>query len=152
MFLKKLLLSFWYAMRGFWFCVKNERNFRIHTLAALTVCLLAPYYEFTPGNMVLLTVVISLVVVCEMFNTAIESAVNLASPDYTELAKIAKDVSAGAVLIAAACAAACAFFLFVNPPVVAEIAEDVTGSPLKKAFCAVYVVSGYFYVRGFGKK
>ena len=60
---------------------KNERNFRVHTFAALTVYLISPYYGFKAEHMVLLTLVVSLVIICEMINTAIEAAVDLATED-----------------------------------------------------------------------
>jgi diacylglycerol kinase (ATP) len=66
---------------------KNERNFRVHILAALTVVLLSPYYGFSPEQGVLIAIVIALVLICEMFNTALEAMVDLETTEYNELAR-----------------------------------------------------------------
>ncbi|MDD3766000.1 MAG: diacylglycerol kinase family protein [Eubacteriales bacterium] len=149
---KKLWHSFSFAFGGLWFCIKNERNFRVHTFAALTVYLISPYYGFKAEHMVLLTLVVSLVIICEMINTAIEAAVDLATEKMCYLAKKAKDVSAGAVLISAFCAVLCGLFLFLKPAVILGIIKDITASPLKIFGVLAYITLGYFYVRGFGGK
>lgn len=149
---KKLWHSFSYAFNGLWFCIKNERNFRVHTLAALTVSLIAPYYHFKAEHMVLLTLVIALVIICEMLNTAIEAAIDLATDELCELAKRAKDVSAGAVLISALCAILCGLFLFLKPDVITVIVSDILTNPLKIFAVCAYIAIGYFYVKGFDKK
>lgn len=147
MLTKKLYISFKYAFAGFWFCIKNERNFRVHILAALTVVLLSPYYGFSPEQGVLIAIVIALVLICEMFNTALEAMVDLETTEYNELAKKAKDVSAGAVLVAALCAIACFLFLFLKADIIHNIITDITSSALKSVLATLYLAAGYFFVR-----
>ncbi len=149
---RQILSSFRFALAGVRFCIKNERNFRIHLLAAVTALLLAPYYAFPAPQMVLLTLVIAVVVICEMFNTALEAAIDLFAKDYHVLAGIAKDISAGAVLVAAFGAAVCGVYLFFDVAVLHAIARDVAASPLKIAFVLIYLAAGYLFVRGFDQK
>lgn len=74
---------------------------RNHFVAALLVILLSLFLKVTPVEFALLSLSILSVLCAELFNTAIEAVVDLASPDYHPLAKLAKDTAAGAVLIAA---------------------------------------------------
>lgn len=88
---------------GIAFCINNERNMRIHFVAAFYTIIFSRLYKFEPFEVALLFISIVLVIMAEMFNTAIESVVNLCSPAYDNFARIAKDVAAGGVLV-------CAFF------------------------------------------
>lgn len=78
---------------------------RIHFVAAIAVLLVALFLKVSPVEFALLALSILSVLCAEMFNTSIEAVVDLVSPDYHPLAKIAKDTAAGAVLITA-CGAA----------------------------------------------
>lgn len=112
---RALFKSFLYAFRGVRFCVKNERNMRIHLAAAVFVTAFSLVYGLTPGEYAVLFLTMGAVVAAEAVNTAVEAVVNLESPSYNELARIAKDVAAGAVLLTAlsACAVGvCLFFRF----------------------------------------
>lgn len=96
-----LLASFKYASAGLYFMLRTQRNMRIHTVSGITVFALAVGLKLPPLQLSLIAVVCSLVVICEMFNTAIENAVDLATHRRHPLAKAAKDVAAGAVMAAA---------------------------------------------------
>lgn len=74
---------------------------RIHFIAAVIVLLVALFLRITPIEFALLALSILAVLCAELLNTAIEAVVDLVSPDYHPLAKIAKDAAAGAVLMAA---------------------------------------------------
>ena len=106
------LRSFVYAGRGIWFCIRHERNFRIHMSAAIYVLLFAPYFSLTRGEWAALLAVVALVLAAEAVNTAVEQVVNLASPRRRTRARVAKDVAAGAVLLCAGAAVAVGFILF----------------------------------------
>jgi len=99
--LRRSLVSFRFAGQGLRHLLLTQPNFVIHTLAAVLVVVLAAVLGATAVETGLLTVTIGLVLVCEAFNTALEAAVDLASPEYHGLAKVAKDVASGGVLIAA---------------------------------------------------
>jgi undecaprenol kinase len=94
----KLIISFGYAFYGIWTAMK-EQNMRIHFFCALIVIIAGLLTGITTTEWVILIMIIALVIGAEMINTAIESAVNLSSPEIHPLAKVAKDVAAGAVLV-----------------------------------------------------
>lgn len=106
------LRSFVYAGRGIWFCIRHERNFRIHMAAAVYVLLFAPYFSLTRGEWAALLAIIGLVTAAEAVNTAVEQTVNLAAPGRRTRARVAKDAAAGAVLLCAVAAAAAGVLLF----------------------------------------
>lgn len=96
-----LLASFKYASAGLYFMLRTQRNMRIHSVSGIAVFALAVGLGLPGLQLALIAVVCSLVVICEMFNTAIENAVDLATHRRHPLAKAAKDVAAGAVMAAA---------------------------------------------------
>ena len=106
------LRSFVYAGRGIWFCIRHERNFRIHMVAAAYVLIFAPYFALTRGEWAALLAIIGLVTAAEAVNTAVEQTVNLAAPGRRTRARVAKDAAAGAVLLCAVAAAAAGVLLF----------------------------------------
>ena len=106
------LRSFVYAGRGIWFCIRHERNFRIHMVAAAYVLIFAPYFSLTRGAWAALLAIIGLVTAAEAVNTAVEQTVNLAAPGRRTRARVAKDAAAGAVLLCAVAAAAAGVLLF----------------------------------------
>ncbi|MDM5190013.1 diacylglycerol kinase family protein [Bacillus sp. DX4.1] len=95
----KLINSFGYAIAGIFFCLRHERNMQIHCLAAVIVICCGFYFHVTTLEWLILLIVIGIVMCLEMMNTAIEKTVDLATEDFKPLAKIAKDVAAGAVLL-----------------------------------------------------
>lgn len=90
--------SFGYAFVGLWYAVRTQRNVRIQFVIAALVAILAAWLHVPLRDGVLLALVIGLVIAGELANTALETVVNLVSPEHHELARIAKDVSAAAVL------------------------------------------------------
>lgn len=96
-----LYKSFHYAFAGLRFAVAHNQNLRIHILAALSAIVLSILLKVTPFEMGILGVMIVLVISAEMINTAIEEMVNLITKEHRQEAKIAKDVSAGMVLVTA---------------------------------------------------
>lgn len=103
--------SFRWAARGFALALQ-ERNLRIHLAAAVLVVGLGLLCELAAWQWGLLIVAIVLVLFAEMVNTALERVVDLASPGYAELARTAKDVAAGAVMLTALAALALANVVF----------------------------------------
>ncbi len=107
-----LIKSFGYAGRGIFACAARERNFRIHICAAVTVAIFAALYGATRIEAAILALVIALVMGLEAVNTAVEAAADLVSSERSELARLAKDAAAGAVLIAAVGSVIVAVFVF----------------------------------------
>lgn len=109
-----LLVSFKYAWQGVRYAYTSQRNFRIHVFVAILAFSLGFILRVTTTEMAIITLTVAIVLVLELLNTAIESVVDLTvKQTYHELAKIAKDCAAGAVLIAAltACGVACYILL-----------------------------------------
>jgi diacylglycerol kinase (ATP) len=107
-----LLSSFNYAFDGVVHALRHERNMWIHFAIAALVLVAALFFALTRLEVIALLVAISFVLITEMFNTAIEHVVDLITDEDDPRARIAKDVSAGAVLIAAVNAIAVAYLVF----------------------------------------
>ncbi len=87
------------AIEGILWAVKNERHLRYHFLAALVVLFLALFFRVSALEFFLLILAAILVIFAELINTSIEALVDLVTDEYHELAKRAKDIAAGAVLV-----------------------------------------------------
>ncbi len=96
-----IFVSFHHAWAGIYDTFRAERNFRFHFLAFVFVILGGILLHLSPLRFVAVLFAVALVMVAELFNTAIEATVDLAMPERHPLAKRAKDASAGAVLVAA---------------------------------------------------
>ena len=110
---KKLINSFKYAIEGFVSSFKTERNMKIHILAMVLVVLLGMYLKLTLIEWCFITFAIALVIGSELFNTAIETIVDMVSPEKNPKAKLAKDISAAAVLAFAIGAAIIGMIIFI---------------------------------------
>lgn len=93
--------SFTYAFQGLHTAVKNEPNFRIHIFFAVLALTLGIILKLEVLEWMFLTFTIFYVLTLELLNTVLEAIVNLVSPEVNQFAKIAKDVSAACVLLAA---------------------------------------------------
>ena len=89
------------AIEGILYAVRTQKHMRHHFMAALLVLSAALLLRVTPVEFMLLALAISFVLFAELLNTAIEVVVDMISPQFHPLAKVAKDVAAGAVLVAA---------------------------------------------------
>ena len=96
---KKLINSFKYAFTGMWSAYKSERNMKIHIAVAILVILFGVFLQISTYEWLACTVCFAMVIGSEMFNTAIETVVDIAMPKKDERAKKAKDVAAGGVLV-----------------------------------------------------
>jgi diacylglycerol kinase (ATP) len=114
-----LLISFKYAWSGFQYAFQTQRNFRIHTLVGTAALSLALFLGLPPVEIAVLALTIGAVMGTELINTAIESVVDLTvEKTYHDLARIAKDCAAGAVLISALVSILVAIVLLVPPLIV----------------------------------
>ena len=109
---RTLLESFNYALAGFFYAIKTQRNMRIHYLMGVLVFLLGYVLDLSSVELTVLVLTIGLVIIAEMINTAIEVVVDLVTQEYHPLAKTAKNVAAGSVLVAAMVAVVIGFLLF----------------------------------------
>lgn len=111
-----LFISFKYAWAGVHYAFVTQRNFRIHTAITILAVSLGFYLKVSAVEMSIISLTCAMVMVLELLNTALESVVDLSvGQSYHELAKIAKDCAAGAVLIAAMAALLVASFILLPP-------------------------------------
>jgi diacylglycerol kinase (ATP) len=99
--MKKLIRSFGYAFKGIGYAAKTQLNFRIHLVAAIIAVFVGYALHISAGEWQWVILSIALVLIIELLNTAIEFLTDLVSPGYNETAGHVKDISAGAVVIAA---------------------------------------------------
>ncbi|MDF2591286.1 MAG: phosphatase family protein [Clostridia bacterium] len=117
---RRLLDSFGFAVNGLLYCLKTQRNMRIHTIAAFFIIIISLFAKLNKTDIIMLIFAISLVLICEMINTAIEKSIDLFTDKYHPLAKIAKDVAAGAVFVASFNAVAIGYLVFFNKAIATE--------------------------------
>ncbi len=98
---RRRVASFGHAFRGVWAALRSEVHLQIHAVATVVVIGLGFYFGITRLEWALVALAIAGVWAAELLNTAIEALTDLASPTYHPLAGKAKDVAAGAVLLAA---------------------------------------------------
>ncbi len=123
--------SFHCALCGILDSVVSERNLRIHIVAAMYILYFSRFYTFTRAEYILLALTICLVIATEMLNTAIEAAVDLVTEEYARLAKAAKDIAAGAVLVVAVFAVFVGVMLFLDLNVIMTVIEYFAHGPLR---------------------
>ena len=99
--LARILQSFYFAFCGLAYLVRTQRNARIELVIGVIACALGFWFRITTAEWCVLILTIAIVLILEGLNTALEAAVDLASPEVHPLAKTAKDVAAAMVLIAA---------------------------------------------------
>lgn len=102
------------AFSGIRYAIKTQRNIKIQLIIALIVIIASIYFKVTIIEAMFLSFATMLVIITEVINTAIEETVNLCTEKYHPIAKIAKDVAAGAVVLAALNAVIIAIFVFVS--------------------------------------
>jgi len=99
--MKKFIRGFGYAFKGLRYATATQLNFRVHLVATLLTLYAGYALHISTNEWQWIILCIALVLISELLNTAIEFLTDLVSPDYNELAGRVKDVSAGAVLVAA---------------------------------------------------
>jgi diacylglycerol kinase len=113
-------MSFRYAFEGWWYVLRSQPNAWIHAAATLLVIMVAFWLNISRVEWSVLVITITLVWTAEMANTALEALVDLVSPEADPRAKTAKDVAAGAVLLAA-CAAVVVGLVILGPPLWSQL-------------------------------
>ncbi len=108
----QLIESFNNAIEGFLYVLRSQRNMRLHFLLGVLIFIAGIILDFSRTELVCLGSIITLVLFAEMFNTALEHTVDLISDAYHPLARIIKDVSAGAVLLTVISATIFGYLLF----------------------------------------
>lgn len=110
--LRRVVRSFGYAFEGLSVMLRTQPNFLVHVAAAIVIIALGIAVGLTAAEFAVVVVTIAMVMIVECLNTALESVCDLVSPGIHPLVKRAKDVSAAAVLIAAAASVVIAVLIF----------------------------------------
>jgi diacylglycerol kinase len=111
---KKFSDSFGYAFRGLIDAFRTEKHMKFHLVAAIGAIISLFIFKQSKVEMLFVCLAIALVWITEMINTAIEKTVDLAMPNQHPLAKLAKDLAAGAVLVASVFAVVVGIIVFVG--------------------------------------
>lgn len=119
---------------------------RIHLVTAVLVVLFSLVFGLSRMEYAILFFALGFVITAEMVNTAIEALVDLQSPAYDNLARIAKDVAAGAVLIAAGVAVLVGIVLFFKPDKLLAAIISIVTSPLLLILFAVLITFGTLFI------
>jgi diacylglycerol kinase len=114
------LAAFRYALAGWWYMLRTQRNAWIHAIISTLVFAVGLWLGLGRLEWAILFLTIGLVWMAEFVNTALEAVVDLASPDLHPLAKVGKDVAAAAVLVGA-CTAVVVGLLILGPPLWARV-------------------------------
>ncbi len=110
---KKIANSFKYAIQGLISSFKSERNMKIHVLIMILVIMFGILLQISIFEWIICILLFGIVIGSELINTAIETVVDMVMPNKNEKAKLAKDVSAGAVLVFAISAAIIGMIIFI---------------------------------------
>ena len=110
---KKLINSFKYAFKGIYKSFKSERNMKIHFSIMTLVIIFGIIYKISVAEWITCILLFALVISLELVNTSVENTIDLCSPEKNNLAKMAKDTAAGAVLVSAIASAIIGLIIFI---------------------------------------
>lgn len=110
-FLRLRLRAFGYALAGWWYVIRTQRNAWIHAIISVLTILVCFFLGLPLRDWAVIILTIALVWISEFLNTALEAVVDLAMPMHHPLARVGKDVGAAAVLISAIAAVLVGFFI-----------------------------------------
>ncbi len=114
------LQSLGYALAGWLYMLRHQKNTRIMSFASAVVFALAAWLQIDLAGWAVLTLTIAMVWMAEFLNAAVEAVINLVSPTYHPMAKVGKDVAAAAVLLAVV-ASIIIGLLILGPPLLARL-------------------------------
>ncbi|MGB9680047.1 MAG: diacylglycerol kinase [Thermoanaerobacteraceae bacterium] len=139
---KNLIDSFNYAIDGIFYAFKTQRNMKIHFALAIIVLVFSLFFNLSKLEFIEVVFAIAFVLIAEMVNTAIETTVDMMTDKFHPLAKIAKNVAAGAVLISAVNALIIAYLIFFDRinPFTKIILVKIRESPIHVTFISLIVV------------
>jgi diacylglycerol kinase len=113
--LRRRAKSFQFAIEGWLYVMRTQKNAWIHAVASLAVVAIGLWLGLSRTDWALIILTITIVWMAEFMNTALEAIVDMTHPETHPLAKVAKDVSAAAVLLGA-CAAVLVGLIILGPP------------------------------------
>ena len=131
--------SFNFAIEGVIHVLRTQRNMRIHFGAAVVVIVVSVAVGVSKIELIVLLLSIAFVLIAEMINTAIEGAIDAATTSFDPMAKLAKDIAAGAVLIASVNAVAVGYLVFAGKAAdkTADVLDRVRNAPAEISLVAL---------------
>ncbi|MFR2561527.1 MAG: diacylglycerol kinase family protein [Anaeromassilibacillus sp.] len=142
----RFVKSLKYALRGIVYCINNERNMRIHTVAVLYVLAFSPFFEMSRARYAILLVTFALVLMAETFNTVAEELCDLVAPSFHPVVRIVKDMAAGGVLICAGFAVGVGVCLFWQPAAFLRIWRYFLDNPAMIAVLLASIALALVYI------
>lgn len=153
--MKSLIKSFGYAFSGIFEALRYERNMRIHFVCMIymySFLFVYDFFEITRTQLAVIFLANMAVVAAELINTAVERTVDLASEEYTENGKVAKDTAAGAVLVCAIFAVATGIAILGQPEAFSQMFLYYRENPaMLVVFILSIILATVFIFKGFGK-
>lgn len=153
--MKSLIKSFGYAFSGIFEALRYERNMRIHFVCMIymySFLFVYDFFEITRTQLALIFLANMAVVAAELINTAVERTVDLASEEYTENGKIAKDTAAGAVLVCVIFAVATGIAILGQPEAFSQMFLYYRENPVMfVVFILSIIPATVFIFKCFGK-
>ncbi len=136
-----IIESFNFAIEGVIHVLRTHRNMRIHFAVAVAVLIIAAAVEVSKIELIVLLLSIAFVLVAEMINTAVEGTIDAATTSFDPMAKLAKDIAAGAVLIASVNAVAVGYLVFAGKAAdkTARVLDRVRNAPAQITVIALVV-------------
>jgi diacylglycerol kinase (ATP) len=134
-----ILESFNYAIEGVIHVLRTQRNMRIHFAVAVAVIVISVAVGVSKIELIVLLLSIAFVLIAEMINTAIEGTIDAATTEFDPMAKLAKDIAAGAVLIASVNAVAVGYLVFAGKAAdkTADVLDRVRNAPAEISLVAL---------------
>lgn len=142
--MQKFIGSFNASVEGFIYVLRTERNMRTHFLVAFFFILLGVYLSFSAVELMILAITVTLVLITEMINTTLELTIDMVKTEFHPIVRAIKDVSAGAVLLAAINAAIVGYMLFARrvPFSIDTHMMNIRNSPWNITFIALILTFG----------
>ncbi len=109
-----------YALAGWLYMLRRQKNTRIQAVASLLVIVLSLWLQINSADLALIILAMTMVWMAEFINAAVEAAINIAAPDIHPMAKVGKDVASSAVLLGVV-ASILIGLLILGPPLVAKL-------------------------------
>jgi diacylglycerol kinase len=155
----RFLKSFKYAFRGIVYCINNERNMRIHTVAALYVFVFSFFFNMSRTSYAVFFLAVAGVMTAELFNTVAEELSDMAAASFNPVVRIIKDMAAGGVLVSALFAVMVGICIFWQPLALIKIILFFISNPplfvlllLFTAVSVAYIAMGPIGIRDFIRK
>jgi diacylglycerol kinase (ATP) len=136
-----IIESFNFAIEGVVHVLRTQRNMRIHFAIAVAVLIIAAAVGVNKLELIALLLSITFVLVAEMINTAVEGTIDAATTSFDPMAKLAKDIAAGAVLIASVNAVAVGYLVFAGKAAdkSADVLDKLRDAPAQITVIALVV-------------